>query len=272
MLNNDRVRQVVVTASAVFMIIGTLFGIGVIGTRVEESSGGSLSATATLIAPAVNAFSIWSVIYAGLIAYVVWQWLPANTTSRRARSIGWLAAASMVLNASWLLVTQVGWLWASVAVIVALALVLGELVRRLTAIPAAEGSGPAWVERFIVDGSFGLYLGWVSVATAANITATLVDSGVNPAAPASEYLAVAVLAVAATLGVILARSFGGRFAVAAAMAWGLSWIAVGRLTDAPESTITGVAAGVAAAVVVAAALAVRLRHSSVASTPAPAHA
>jgi hypothetical protein len=262
MLNNDRVRQVVVTASAVFMIIGTLFGIGVIGTRVEESSGGSLSATATLVAPAVTAFSIWSVIYAGLIAYVVWQWLPANTASRRARSIGWLAAASMVLNASWLLVTQVGWLWASVAVIVALALVLGELVRRLTAIPAAEGSGPAWAERFIVDGSFGLYLGWVSVATVANITATLVDSGVNPEAPVSEYLAVAVLAVAAVLGVILARSFGGRFAVAAAMAWGLGWIAVGRLTDAPESTITGVAAGVAAAVVVAAALAVRLRTSS----------
>ena len=184
MLRNDRIRQVVITASAVFMIIGTLFGIGVIGTRVEEAAGGSLSATATLVAPAVNAFSIWSVIYAGLIAYVVWQWLPANTTSARARSIGWLAAASMVLNASWLLVTQVGWLWASVAVIVALALVLGELVRRLTALPAdADRPATTWAERFIVDGTFGLYLGWVSVATVANITATLVDSGVNPAAP-----------------------------------------------------------------------------------------
>ena len=263
MLRNDRIRQVVITASAVFMIIGTLFGIGVIGTRVEESAGGSLSATATLVAPAVNAFSIWSVIYAGLIAYVVWQWLPANTTSARARSIGWLAAASMVLNASWLLVTQVGWLWASVAVIVALALVLGELVRRLTAIPAdADRPATTWAERFIVDGTFGLYLGWVSVATVANITATLVDSGVNPAAPVSEYLAVAVLAVAAALGVILAKAFGGRFGVAAAMAWGLGWIAVGRLTDAPASTLTGVAAAVAAAVIVAAAVAVRLRTSS----------
>ncbi|MBB1516752.1 tryptophan-rich sensory protein [Tessaracoccus sp. MC1679] len=263
MLRNDRIRQVVITASAVFMIIGTLFGIGVIGTRVEEAAGGSLSATATLVAPAVNAFSIWSVIYAGLIAYVVWQWLPANTTSARARSIGWLAAASMVLNASWLLVTQVGWLWASVAVIVALALVLGELVRRLTALPAdADRPATTWAERFIVDGTFGLYLGWVSVATVANITATLVDSGVNPAAPVSEYLAVAVLAVAAALGVILAKAFGGRFGVAAAMAWGLGWIAVGRLTDAPASTLTGVAAAVAAAVIVAAAVAVRLRTSS----------
>ena len=55
----DRVRQVLVTASAVFMVVGTLFGIGLIGTRVEESAGGSLSATATLLAPAVRAFSIW---------------------------------------------------------------------------------------------------------------------------------------------------------------------------------------------------------------------
>lgn len=270
MLNNDRLRQVVITASAVFMIVGTLFGIGVIGTRVEETAGGSLSATATLVAPAVSAFSIWSVIYAGLIAYVVWQWLPATTTSTRARSIGWLAAASMVLNASWLLVTQVGWLWASVAVIATLALVLGLLIRHLTAIPAGGDAGPTWAERFVVDGTFGLYLGWVSVATVANITATLVDSGVNPGAPVSEYLAVVVLAVAAVLGAILARAFGGRFGVAAAMAWGLGWIAVGRLTDAPESTLAGVAAAVAAAVVVAAALAVRLRPSAVGSRSAHA--
>ena len=59
---SDRTRQIIVTLSAVFMIVGTLFGTGVIGTRVEEASGGSLSATATLIAP-LPAFSIWSVIY-----------------------------------------------------------------------------------------------------------------------------------------------------------------------------------------------------------------
>ncbi|MHA6513525.1 hypothetical protein [Tessaracoccus sp. Z1128] len=273
MRHNDRLRQIVITAGAVFMIVGTLFGIGVIGTRVEESAGGSLSATATLVAPAGTAFSIWSVIYTGLIAYVIWQWLPANTASRLARSIGWPAAASMVLNASWLLVTQVGWLWASVAVIVALALVLGLLVRRLTEIPAdADGAATTWAERLVVDGTFGLYLGWVSVATVANITATLVDSGVDPAPPVSEYLAVAALAVAAALGGVLARAFGGRFAVAAAMAWGLGWISVGRLTDAPESTITGVAAALAAAAVVASALAVRLRHSSVSTTTAHARA
>ena len=60
----DRVRQVAVLVSEIACIFGTLVGVGVIGTRVEESSGGNLSANATLIAPAVPAFSIWSVVYA----------------------------------------------------------------------------------------------------------------------------------------------------------------------------------------------------------------
>ncbi|MGV8909742.1 MAG: TspO/MBR family protein [Propionicimonas sp.] len=244
---SDRMRQWLVTAGAVFMIFGTLYGFGLIGTPVEQSSGGSLSAEATLLAPAVRAFSIWSVIYVGLIGYVVWQWLPANTDSPRARRIGWLSALSMALNGLWLLVVQVGALWLSVAVIVALAATLGELMRRLGQ-PRASGSA----EKLLVDGTFGLYLGWVAVATLANVTATLVASGVDPGGETAEYLAVAVLAVGALLGAVLARVLGGRIGVAAAMAWGLFWIAVGRLTGEPASDLAGVTAAIAAAVVVVA--------------------
>ena len=132
---HDRIRQVAVVVSEIACVIGTLFGVGVLGTRVEESSGGSLAADATLIAPAVPAFSMWSVIYLGLAAYTVWQVLPAQANAPRARATGWLAAASMVLNAAWLLVTQVGWIWVSVVVIAGLVVVLGVLVRRLTSDP-----------------------------------------------------------------------------------------------------------------------------------------
>ena len=244
---SDRVRQWLVTAGAVFMILGTLFGFGLIGTPVEQTSGGSLSAEATLLAPAVRAFSIWSVIYVGLIGYVVWQWLPANAASPRARRIGWLSALSMALNGLWLLVVQMGALWLSVVVILALAATLGELMRRLGR-PRTAGSA----EKLLVDGTFGLYLGWVSVATLANVTATLVASGVDPGAEVSEYLAVAVLAVGAVLGAVLAKVLGGRIGVAAAMTWGLFWIAVGRLTGQPASDLAGVTAAIAAAVVLVA--------------------
>lgn len=245
----DRRRQVGVTAAEVFCVVGTLVGVGVLGTRVEESSGGALSAEATRIAPAGPAFSIWSVIYLGLLAYTVWQWLPSAATSRRTRSTGWLAAVSMVLNAAWLLVTQRGWIWVSVGVILALALTLGLLVRRLGAAPAR-----GWLERVVVDGTFGLYLGWVAVATCANVTAALVSSGVDPGSSVSDGLAVVVLAVAAGLGVLLARTLDGRYAVALAMAWGLGWIAVGRLSGSPLSRAAAVAAVAAALVVLAAAV------------------
>jgi hypothetical protein len=254
---SDRIRQSLVTGGAVFMIFGTLYGFGLIGTPVEQSAGGSLSATATLLAPAVRAFSIWSVIYIGLIGYVVWQWLPGNTTSPRARRIGWLSALSMALNGLWLLVVQVGALWLSVVVIVALVLTLGELMRRL-----GQREDTTAAERLLVDGTFGLYLGWTSVATLANVTATLVASGVDPGTEVSEYLAVAVLAVGAVLGAILARVLGGRIGVAAAMAWGLFWIAVGRLTGQPASNLAGVTAGIAAAVVVVATALVLLGRPS----------
>ena len=243
----DRTRQLGVTAAEVFCVIGTLVGVGVLGTRVEESSGGALAADATRLAPAGPAFSIWSVVYLGLAAYTVLQWLPAHATTRRQRSTGWLAAASMVLNALWLLVTQQGWIWVSVGVIATLGVTLGVLVQRLTAEPATSV-----VDRVVVDGTFGLYLGWVAVATCANVTAALVDSGVDPAAPVADLAAVLVLAVAAGIGVLLARRLGGRWAVAGATAWGLVWIAVGRLADQPRSVATAVAALVAALVVVAA--------------------
>lgn len=251
----DRRRQVAVTISEVLCVLGTLVGVGALGgTRVEESSGGALAADATLLAPAGPAFSIWSAIYLGLAAYTVWQWLPDQATDPRHQRIGWLAAASMLLNGAWLLVTQQGWIWISVLVIAALAVVLGVLVRRLTERPSY-----GLAEVVIVDGTFGAYLGWVCVATCANVTAALVASGVDPGKPVSELAAVAVLAVAAGVAVLLARRLGGRYAVALAIAWGLLWIAVGRATDEPRSSLTAWAAIAAAVVAVGSAVQVRRR-------------
>ena len=217
--------------------------------RVASAASAPPEDSATLIAPAGPAFSIWSVIYAGLAAYTVWQWLPGQATDERHRRTGWLAAASMLLNAAWLLVTRQGWIWVSVLVIAALVVVLGVLVRRLTERPSF-----GLVETVVVDGTFGAYLGWVCVATCANITAALVSSGVEPGPPVSELWAVVVLAIAAGVGVLLARRLGGRYAVALAIAWGLAWIAVGRASDEPRSSVTAWAAAIEAVVVVVAAV------------------
>ena len=246
-LPSDRRRQVGVTVAEVLCVLGTLVGVGALGgTPVQEAAGGALSADATLLAPAGPAFAIWTPVYVGLAAYTVWQWLPEQATDRRHRAVGWLAAASMLLNALWLLVVQAGWLWLSVVVIAALAATLGVLVLRLQANPS-YGVG----ESVVTDGTFGLYLGWVAVATCANVTAALVAAGADLGDAGDALAAVAVLAVAAALGWFLAARLGGRWAVAAAMAWGLAWIGWGRLAGEPSAVLVGLAALAAAVVVLA---------------------
>lgn len=257
-MNTDLVNRLIVTAAAVCCAVGTLVGTGVIGTRVEESSGGALAADATLIAPAGPAFSIWSVIYLGLAAYVVWQWLPAQSGSARARAIAWWAGASMLLNAGWLLVTQQGWLWISVLVIVALAVVLMVIMARL-----GEHPPRGWGDRIAVDVTFGLYLGWVAVAVCANVAATLVDAGAPATGTGPEVLTVALLAGVLALALFYLRRFRAgrriRWPVAVAMAWGVGWIAYGRLGDQPASTLVGLSAAAVCAGILAAAALLSLR-------------
>lgn len=244
-------RRWLVVGAATVMLLGTLYGFGLLGTPVESSVGGSFAATATLIAPATPAFSIWSVIYLGLFAFTVWQLLPAGRTPRTEAAAG-LAAVSMVLNGAWLLVVQAGWIWVSVAVIAALVVTLGLLLRQLAASPASGR-----IEAGVLDGTFGLYLGWVSVATLANVTAALVSAGAPATGVVADLLAVLVLLVGAGLGVVLATLLGGRISIAVAMGWGLSWIAVGRLLIEPLSPVVGVTAALAAIVVAGSAVVVR---------------
>jgi hypothetical protein len=259
----DVTRAAVVTVSELLSIAGTLLGVGIFGGEpVQDAAGGALSADATLLAPAGPAFSIWSVIYLGLALYTVWQWLPGRLHEPLHRRIGWPVAASMLLNAAWLLVVRAGWLWASVAVIAALVAVLGLIIRR-----RAETTAGDVADAIIVDATFGLYLGWVAVATCANVTAALVDAGVDPGPPWDGVAAALVLLVAGGIGLALARVSGGNPGIGLAMAWGIGWIAYGRLTGEPPSTSTGVIA-LAVAVGLLAVFAVAfVRHRSDPTAP-----
>lgn len=260
--SSDRTRQLIVAVSEVFCIIATLIGIGLFGgVQVKDAAGGALAADATLIAPAVQAFGIWTPVYLGLAAYTVWQWLPSQAARPRQRRVGWWVAVTMILNGLWLLCVQAGWLWASVLVIAVLVGVLGLTMALLHHHPAES-----WVEKIVLDGTMGLYLGWVCVATCANVTAALVDAGVSLGSLGNQIAAVVVLLVAGAVGVVLAQRLGARWAIMIALAWGLGWVAVGRLTDQPASTVVGITAALVA-LALAAQVAVRRLGRS-----APSHA
>ena len=251
---NDLTRQLTVTISAVLAVVGSFIGSGAAGgTPIQEAAGGALAADATLIAPGSGAFGIWTLIYAGLFAYAVWQFLPAQRTDARHRRLGYPIAASLLLNAAWVLSIQFDLLWLSVPIIAALLVVLILAFRICLALPPKNV-----VDTIVTDGTVGLYLGWVCVATAANITAALVATGFDGWGIDPEAWAVAVIAVAGLVGVALAIWDRGRIAPTLSLAWGLAWVAIARLTDAPASTATGIAAIVAVAAVIVATVAARV--------------
>ncbi|SDS25526.1 hypothetical protein SAMN04489860_1144 [Paraoerskovia marina] len=249
----DRVRQVTVLIGAVVAIAGAAVGSGAAGGQaIQDAAGGALAADATVLAPDSPAFSIWSVIYAGLAVFAVYQALPAQATNDRLRSVSWWVLASMLLNAAWIGVIQGGWLWLSVVVIALLVAVLAVILVRLVRIPAS-----GWFESLVTDGTVGLYLGWASVATLADVAATLTAEDIGTSADASIW-GVVVLGAGTALAIAYAIFAAPRptvaIAIGLAMAWGIGWISAGRFNGPLIDETVAVAAAVAAAVALVAPL------------------
>jgi hypothetical protein len=233
---SDVVRQIVVVAAVVFALACALFGSGLVGGGgVREAQGGALDADATLLAPGRTAFAIWSVIYLGLIGYAVWQALPRQRATIRQRSLGWWIAGTAALNGLWLLMALFAPLVATAVVIVLLLAALC-VTFRLTALTAQARS--PWTDLVLIDGVTGLHLGWVAVATTANITAWL-QPLVEVDDATAEWIAVGLLAALLVIGLVTSGVTAWRVAPPWAMAWGAVWIGVERLTGAPANTLVG---------------------------------
>jgi hypothetical protein len=245
--SRDLARQIAVLAATVFMLVAAVVGTGLLGgTPVQDLQDGALDADATYLAPGRQAFSIWSVIYLGLIAYAIWQAFPRQRDTPRQRSLGWLVALTCVLNGVWLVTAQFLTLGLTVLAIVLLLAALGWTFHRAVVTRvASDGAADA----ILLDGVTGLHLGWVALATVANVTAWLTSIGEPSWESAAEVWGVIVLIVVTALGVAIARVSGWRVTPGLAMGWGLSWIGVARLSDEPSSNLIGSVALIAAATV-----------------------
>jgi hypothetical protein len=252
------VRQTLVVVGAIVAVAGAVVGSGFVGgTPIPRVAGGVLGPDATMVAPAGAAFSIWSLIYLGLVAYAVWQALPSQASRPRQRAIGYWMLASLLLNAAWILSVQAGLLAVSVAVIAALLVVLIVTFARLRRDPARTRA-----DAVLLDGTVGLYLGWVMVATVANVAAALTAAGFTGFGVSPHVWGMAIIVLVAIVGCALAVWDGGRLAPALASAWGLVWIGVSRLTGSLQSPTVAVTAFAAAALILLVAVAVRVTRGS----------
>jgi len=185
-----------------------------------------------LFVPAGITFSIWALIYILLAVFAVYQLAApaANSTGIVAKIGPWFLIASAA-NIGWI------FLWHYQRVSGSLIVML-VLLAALLAVYLRLGIGVhsvSWKERLLVQLPFSVYLGWITVATVANVTAVLVNAGWNRFGASEQLWTVIVLVVAAliTLAVLFTRS---DLFYALVILWAFLGILLKRLAvDSPPS-------------------------------------
>jgi benzodiazapine receptor len=146
--------------------------------------------------PAGYVFSIWGLIYLGLVAYAIFQVRPVETKNPHLKAIsGWFLLSSAA-NIVWLLLWHYNQFILTVPVMLVLLFSLIKIYLILHKGNSQVSTGERWTVRI----PFSIYLGWITVATIANISATLVSLNWNGLgiAPTTWFLVVLVAAILIT--------------------------------------------------------------------------
>jgi len=119
--------------------------------------------------PAGYVFSIWGVIYLALTAFSIYQVLPKQADNPWLQRIRPIYIIASLVNIIWLA------LWHYEQITFSLLAMLTLLVSLILIYMRLEiGRKQAdWSTKLLLDLPFSLYLGWVSVATIANVTTVL---------------------------------------------------------------------------------------------------
>ena len=100
-MNKDRTRQLVnVIVTVITVAINALANALPIN---GQNTGEIWNGFQVHFVPAGYVFSIWGVIYLGLLAFAIYQALPAQGSNPHLRRIGYLYALSGVMNSLWIL-------------------------------------------------------------------------------------------------------------------------------------------------------------------------
>jgi len=149
----------------------------------------------TLVTPAGFTFAVWGIIYMLLLVFTVYQLLPKNRDQPFLQQIGLLFALSGACNVSWLFLWHYDLITYSLVLMLALLASLILIYRRLDI-------GRATVslkEMALVHLPFSVYLGWISIATIANVSVALTAVGWDGWGIPDATWAVVIIAVALVL-------------------------------------------------------------------------
>lgn len=212
-------------------------------------------ANPTLITPAGYVFSIWGIIYVLLGIFVVFQALPSQSGKEFIQRIGWLFVLSSLLNICWLFLWQFEYLNFSV---ILMFLLLASLIAIYLRLKIGKSTVPAR-EKLAVHVPFSVYLGWISIASIANVAVTLVSLNWDGLGIAPENWAILVVAVALTLTllILIARRDA---AYSLVIIWALAGINVEQGGNQTIALLTEISAIIVAIALVATILFTKLRR------------
>lgn len=185
----------------------------------------------SLFTPAGITFSIWGIIYLLLLSFVIFA-VFRNYTNHE--SINPLFLLSCICNMSWIFAWHYLQTGLSVLIMIVFLITLTSIYRQL---PGREAKSK---EFWLVRVPFSVYLGWICIATVANISAYLIDLGINPPqAPVITAIMIGVLMVV----VYLVQQRERNWAYSLTVIWALGGIILARLND--DHLMIAVVAGAA---------------------------
>jgi len=231
---SDLGRRIAVPLAVVFALaapaVQALQDVGLSAAEFSQPGASTLRA-------AGYAFSIWSVIYAGLVAYAVFQAAPGNAARPALRRVGWPSVLAIAGCGAWICASALNARWATVAIIVASAVALTVSLCR-----AARAGGPVDLrERLFVWWPLNLLAGWLTIASALNILTVLTAEGLlSGVAKAAAFIGVAAVLIVA-LAVLRIRHMA---VFGVPIAWGLAAVWAAERHDKGDVAALAMAAAV----------------------------
>jgi hypothetical protein len=191
------------------------------------------NANPSLITPAGYVFSIWGIIYILLAVFVIFQALPSQREEEYTKKIGWLFVLSSFLNIVWLFLWQYELLSVSVVLMFLLLATLIALYLRLN----IGKSAVSFREKLAVHVPFSVYLGWITIASIANVAVFLVSENWDGFGISTETWATLIIIVALVI-TFLVLATRRDIAYGLVIVWALTGIAVNQSGNQSIVTLT----------------------------------
>lgn len=249
-MTSDRLRQLLVVAGIVFAFVlnGAANALPINGQTTGEIS----DRFRVFVVPAGYVFGIWGLIYLGQLAFLFGTLRPGMQADPLMRRLGFWPAIVGLLNGAWILFWHYEVFPATVVIMVALLVALILLYRRASFERSARpGSGISTADRWLVQVPFSLYLGWITVATIANVAAVGKWAEVSTFGIAPELVAAAVLAVGLAIATaVMLRTADVTYA--AVITWAYAGVVVKEAASAWVPWVAGLGAALMIALVLVA--------------------